>query len=91
LIRLAKKHGQAVGIGHPYPQSMQYLKTHLPTLASHGIRLVPLSDLLHKQQRLARLSKISSVLSDVDSTLIENTDVIVKHTEINSVLQVAPN
>ena len=57
LLRLAKKHGQAVGIGHPYPQSMQYLRENLPKLASQGIRLVPLSDLLHEQQRLANLSK----------------------------------
>lgn len=57
LLRLAKKYGQAVGIAHPYPQSMQYLRENLPQLAGQGIRLVPLSDLLHEQERIARLSK----------------------------------
>ena len=57
LLRLAKKYGQAVGIAHPHPQSLQYLTENLPKLASHGIRLVPLSDLLHEQARIAKLSK----------------------------------
>ncbi|MFT4993325.1 MAG: polysaccharide deacetylase 2 family uncharacterized protein YibQ [Paraglaciecola sp.] len=56
LLRLAKKYGQAVGIAHPHPQSVQYLSENLPKLASQGIRLVPLSGLLHEQARIARLS-----------------------------------
>jgi polysaccharide deacetylase 2 family uncharacterized protein YibQ len=57
LLILAKKHGQAVGIAHPHSQTMQYLTENLPKLASQGIRLVPLSDLLHEQERIATLSK----------------------------------
>ncbi|MFT5674174.1 MAG: polysaccharide deacetylase 2 family uncharacterized protein YibQ [Paraglaciecola sp.] len=91
LIYLAKKYGQAVGIGHPYPQSMQYLKAHLPTLAAQGIRLVPLSDLLHEQQRLAKLSSHSVVITDVESILPKNTGVQIKYTEINSAQHVAPD
>jgi polysaccharide deacetylase 2 family uncharacterized protein YibQ len=60
LLRLAKKYGQAVGIAHPHPQSMSYLTENLPKLASQGIRLVPLSDLLHEQARIAKLSKAAS-------------------------------
>ena len=56
LIRLAKKYGFAVGIAHPYPQSVEYLKQTLPTLAENGIRLVTLSDVLQRQE-LARLNK----------------------------------
>jgi polysaccharide deacetylase 2 family uncharacterized protein YibQ len=46
LIRLSKKHGYAVGIAHPYPQTIEYLKVHLQTLQQHGISLVKLSDIL---------------------------------------------
>jgi polysaccharide deacetylase 2 family uncharacterized protein YibQ len=46
LIRLSKKHGYAVGIAHPYPQTLEYLKVHLQTLQQHGISLVKLSDIL---------------------------------------------
>lgn len=46
LIRLSKKHGYAVGIAHPYPETLKYLKAHLHTLQQHGIELVKLSDVL---------------------------------------------
>ena len=46
LLRLSKKHGYAVGIAHPYPQTLEYLKVHLHTLQEHGIELVKLSDVL---------------------------------------------
>lgn len=46
LRRVANKYGQAVGIAHPHPQTLSYLKLHLPALAKQGIRLVPLSDLM---------------------------------------------
>jgi polysaccharide deacetylase 2 family uncharacterized protein YibQ len=46
LIRLAKKRGYAVGIAHPYPQTLEYLKVHLHTLQRHGVELVKLSDVL---------------------------------------------
>lgn len=67
LVRLAKKYGQAVGIAHPYPQSMQYLTENLPRLAAQGIRLLPLSDFLQAEElRLAALSKTEkSSLSDI--------------------------
>jgi polysaccharide deacetylase 2 family uncharacterized protein YibQ len=46
LLSLSKKYGYAVGIAHPYPQTLEYLKVHLDTLQQHGIQLVKLSDLL---------------------------------------------
>ncbi len=46
LLSLSKKHGYAVGIAHPYPQTLEYLKVHLDSLQQHGIQLVKLSDLL---------------------------------------------
>jgi polysaccharide deacetylase 2 family uncharacterized protein YibQ len=46
LLRLSKKYGYAVGIAHPYPQTLEYLKVNLDRLQQHGITLVKLSDVL---------------------------------------------
>lgn len=46
LLRLSKKYGYAVGIAHPHPQTLNYLKVHLDTLHEHGITLVKLSEVL---------------------------------------------
>lgn len=56
LVRLARKYGFAVGIAHPYPQTVDYLQRHLPNLDSKGIRLVPLSDVLQLEE-LARVNE----------------------------------
>jgi hypothetical protein len=45
-LRQARRHGQAVAIGHPYPQTWRMLQRNLPQLAEEGIELVPLSHLL---------------------------------------------
>jgi len=39
LIRLAASRGVAVGIGHPHPETLRFLKKALPTLAERGITL----------------------------------------------------
>ena len=46
LMRLAKKRGAAVGIGHPYPETLEFLERKLRTLDAEGIALVPVSELL---------------------------------------------
>ena len=47
LVALAKREGSAVGIGHPYPETMEFLASTLPQLESeHGVRLVPITELL---------------------------------------------
>lgn len=51
LLLIAKKQGYAVGIGHPYPTTLEYLERMLPLLDSQGIRLVAPSGLLAAQQR----------------------------------------
>lgn len=53
LLRLAKKYGYAVGIAHPYPQTLEYLKTHLNSLEEHGITLVKLSEVLSSDSAYA--------------------------------------
>lgn len=46
LIRIAKKHGSAIGIGHPHPETIRVLKQRLPELKAHGITVVSASALI---------------------------------------------
>lgn len=53
LITIAKRSGIALAIGHPYPETMAYLKKRLRELSKDGIELVPLTDVLHQQVQTA--------------------------------------
>lgn len=46
LRGIANRHGLAVGIAHPYPQTLAYLNKHLPELEKEGFKLVTLSELM---------------------------------------------
>ncbi len=46
LIGKAKQNGFAVGIGHPYPETLDFLEQALPELAPLGVELVSVSQLL---------------------------------------------
>lgn len=46
LLKLAKQQGSAIAIGHPYPETYQYLRKNLHRLKTEGIELVPVSQLL---------------------------------------------
>jgi len=50
LLALAEKNGSAVGIGHPYIQTLEYLEQALPALAQKNIELVPVSHMLARQK-----------------------------------------
>lgn len=53
LKRLARQRGTAVGIGHPYPETLEFLERALPALAADGFELVPISALLGRGQAVA--------------------------------------
>jgi len=46
LAVLAGRKGQAVGICHPYPQTLEALRREAPYLKQQGIEIVPVSQLL---------------------------------------------
>jgi polysaccharide deacetylase 2 family uncharacterized protein YibQ len=46
LVAFAYEKGQAIGIGHPYPETYQVLRKMLPSL-KQKIRLVPISEVVH--------------------------------------------
>ena len=43
LIERAMRHGYAVGIGHPYPETIKVLSELLPQLTARGVTLLPIS------------------------------------------------
>ena len=47
LLTVAMKHGYAIGIGHPYPETLLVLEKYLPTLSGLGFELVTLSDIIN--------------------------------------------
>jgi polysaccharide deacetylase 2 family uncharacterized protein YibQ len=51
LLTEAKRNGKAIGIAHPYPETISVLKKMLPTLAQQGVSLVKASKLVELQYR----------------------------------------
>ncbi len=50
LLQTAREHGSAVGIGHPYEETLDYLEKALPALAQENIELIPVSAMIRLQQ-----------------------------------------
>jgi len=50
LIKLAKKYGSAVGIGHPFDLTLTILEKRIPELEKHGITLISASEVIAFQQ-----------------------------------------
>ncbi len=50
LLQTAREKGSAVGIGHPYEETLDYLEKALPALAQENIELIPVSAMIRLQQ-----------------------------------------
>ncbi len=46
LVKIARRDGYALGIGHPYKATLELLESELPQLAAEGIMLVSVEDLI---------------------------------------------
>ena len=53
-LALAHRRGHAIVIGHPYPETIEYLQQVLPLLAQAGVEVVPVSRLLKQPQMAQR-------------------------------------
>jgi polysaccharide deacetylase 2 family uncharacterized protein YibQ len=51
LVSKARQRGFAIGIGHPYPATLEVLAQALPALAAQGVQLVPVSRLVETDRR----------------------------------------
>ncbi len=61
LIAVAKRTGSAIGIGHPYPETLALLEARLPQLHQRdGVHLVSVSKVISLQQSEGRLWHASS-------------------------------
>lgn len=49
LIRHAKRHGSAIGIGHPHAETLNALAELLPELDAQGVQVVPVSQLVERR------------------------------------------
>lgn len=63
LLEMADKHGLAVAIGHPYPQTISYLQDILPLLPELGVELVFVSEALPPETSID-VADISAQLAD---------------------------
>lgn len=57
LVRIAKKHHKAVGIAHPYPETLAFLQDYLPQLPQE-VNLVPLSQLLQETKSSSSVHRV---------------------------------
>lgn len=53
LKKLARQHGYAVGIGHPYASTLEYLEKALPGLRADGYELISISEMIAAKSRPA--------------------------------------
>lgn len=50
LLQTARENGSAVGIGHPYEETLDYLEKALPALAQENIQLISVSEMIRLQK-----------------------------------------
>lgn len=59
LLREARAQGTAIGIAHPYPESLRLLARLLPRLEAQGIRLLPASEVVRIANQRRKLWQAS--------------------------------
>jgi hypothetical protein len=70
LLTKAQQGGTAIGIGHPYTTTIDYLARIAPELKAQNITLLPVSALIARQQHLLFLAKHSAIPNLSNSSII---------------------
>lgn len=52
-VEMARRNGSAVLIGHPYPETLEVLEREMPRLASQGIKVIDLPQMVAERSNLA--------------------------------------
>jgi polysaccharide deacetylase 2 family uncharacterized protein YibQ len=60
LKRLARSRGFAMGIGHPYTETLELLERELPRLAAEGIELVSIGDYVALKNAATRVATVET-------------------------------
>lgn len=71
LIALARRNGTAIGIGHPYLETVQYLEQTLPQLGEEGIAIATVAGIWSIRQ--SNSSKINEIASVEKNSLLAKT------------------
>jgi polysaccharide deacetylase 2 family uncharacterized protein YibQ len=61
LLQKAEEEGLAVAIGHPYPETIAFLRESLPLLQEQGIELLSVSEALAREQPVVIASSDAAV------------------------------
>ena len=76
LLRIARQRGQAIAIGHPYPETLEYLETIIPLLADAGFKLVPVSELLPESPlHTAQANQLATEKLAAEASTTEEPDI----------------
>jgi polysaccharide deacetylase 2 family uncharacterized protein YibQ len=62
LKQHAKNYGYAIGIGHPYPATLDYLQTALPEFEKQGFKIVPVTQIITLIETMATQPTLASEL-----------------------------
>ena len=66
LVSHALKHGHAIAIGHPYPETLEVLEAALPEIQQQGIELVGISSLLERSAQ-KNMDEIAAIFAPTPS------------------------
>jgi uncharacterized protein len=61
LVKMAKKHGSAVAIGHPYQETTDVLAEQLIKLSDYGVKLVAVKQLVTTNKELANEESLGAI------------------------------
>lgn len=78
-VRIARKFGSAIVIGHPYPVTTRFLQKAIPTLDEAGIQLVSAPALLMQQQQTERLVELAKTSQPIDNQMLSGCDLSEGH------------